>query len=333
MTIAPQFRAFLDAEAALGLSRLSQLSPAAARAQAVRHTELIGPGPDVAALDELLIPVADATIRARRYVPISTNPYGEWGTLVWFHGGGWVLGGLKSHDAVCRTLAAQSGVRVIAVDYRLAPEYPFPVPLEDCWSALRWIAARAPQPVIVGGDGAGGNLAAVCALRARDAGAPRLAAQVLVYPVTDHDFATASYTVHGGQGTLLGRAEMEWFWDHYLPEGPARDDWQASPLRAAELTRVAPAIMVLAGHDPLLDEGRAYAARLRAAGVSVSEHQYGGAIHPFFQFVGVFDQSDEAVFKVALEVGALAFWPEVLLRRVGRSVTRGWRRIDRAFRR
>jgi acetyl esterase len=243
---------------------------------------------------DLHLVVSGGWILARSYVPAIAR-----GTVVWFHGGGWVLGGLQSHEALCRLLAHESECEVVAVEYRLAPEHPFPTPLEDCWQALCQIGRRTCRPLVVGGDSAGGNLAAVCARRARDAGGPKLVAQVLVYPVTDHDFTTASYVEYDEGEALLGRREMEWFWEHYVPQPTTRDDPDVSPLRADELSGLPPAVMVLAAYDPLLDEGRAYADRLRRAGVSVDEWIYGDMIHGFVELAGILSTGRDAVRHVA----------------------------------
>lgn len=190
--------------------------------------------------------------------------------------------------------------------YRLAPEHPNPTPLEDCWDALRWIAAQWPSaPLIVGGDSAGGNLATVCALRARDRGGPELALQVLVYPITDRDMTTASYREHGEDPLLLlGAKDMAWFFDHYLPAGADRDDPEVSPLHAHDLSGLPGAIVVTDEYDPLRDEGLAYAERLRDAGVAVTLHHYEDMMHVFFQFVNVFERGDEAVEQVGQDIRA-----------------------------
>src|SRR5690349_1549625 len=238
-------------------------TPAAARADAAGLAALIGRGPDVAGVHD----VAIGPIPARVYAPEDPQA-----TVVWFHGGGWVIGGLHTHDAMCRTLANAAQARVVSVAYRLAPEHRFPTALEDAWTALRWVAATYPEaPLVVGGDSAGGNLAAVCALRARDRGGPALALQVLVYPITDHDLATRSYRERG-DGPSLTRRAMEWFWDQYVPDPAQRANPEVSPLRAVDLSGLPPAVLVSAEHDPLLDEGRAYAQRLRDAGVAVTVH-------------------------------------------------------------
>jgi acetyl esterase len=299
LALHPQVKAFIGT-ADPSRPKLHELEPEAARAQAAGVVSLIGPGPEVADVHDVVIPVRGATIPARIYAPRRSR-----GTLVWFHGGGWVVGGLDTHDPMCRTLADAARCTVVSVAYRLAPEHPFPIPLEDAWAALLWVSANHPStPLVVGGDSAGGNLAAVCALRARDRGEPALALQVLVYPVTDHDMTTASYIERGGEDALMGRRSMEWFWDQYAPDPAVRANPEASPLRAHDLSGLPPAVVVTAEYDPLRDEGRAYAQRLRQAGVAVSAHHYADMGHPFFAFVNVFQRSDEAVARVAQQIRA-----------------------------
>jgi acetyl esterase len=289
---------FLEMVEQAGLP-LYELSPEDARAQAHAQVELIGPGPEVAAVDDITVPVREGAIPARRYEPESSTA-----TLVWFPGGGWVLDGLGTHDAMCRRLANVAGSTVICVGHRLAPEHQFPAPLDDCWDALNWAAEQQPSvPLMVGGDSSGGNLAAVCALRARDRGGPALALQVLVYPVTDHDTATASYVEHGADG-LVGRQEMEWFWNHYLGDIAQRENPEASPLRASDVSRLPPAIVAVAGYDPLRDEGLAYAERLRAAGTDVTLRRYDDVFHGFFSMVNVLERGDEAVDAVGGDIRA-----------------------------
>jgi acetyl esterase len=299
MTLHPQAVAFFEYAAASGFPPLHALSPEQAR-EMVDGGEAIGPGPAVAVVRDVAVPVRDGEIAVRVY-----SPEGPRALIVWFHGGGWVVGGLDSHDAMCRMLANASGAGVISVAYRRAPEHRFPVALEDCWDALGWSAREWPRlPLIVGGDSAGGNLAAVCAIRARDRGGPDLAAQILVYPIVDHDMTRASYAEHGDEDLMLGTEDMAWFFGHYLPVPSERDDPEVSPLRAPDLAGLPPAIVVIDEYDPLRDEGRAYAARMREAGVEVIEHFYEDMPHAFFQFVNVFERGDEAVAQVGADVRA-----------------------------
>lgn len=300
MALHPQARALLEQAAQSDQTPLYELDPPAARAQAAIMTEFVGAGPELPQVQDLQISVAGATIGVRRYVPEQVT-----GTIVWLHGGGWVIGDLDSHDAMCRMLARESKCEVIAVDYRRAPEHPFPVPLEDCWEALGWAADQAAgRPLILGGDSAGGNMAAVCALRARDRDGPALTLQVLVYPVTDYEMASPSYVEYGtGPDTYLTTDEMSWFWEQYIPEPDARGNPEASPLRA-DHAGVAPAVVVTAGHDPLRNDGLAYVEALRAAGVRVAHHAYDDMIHSFFALVNVLERGDEAVARVGGEIRA-----------------------------
>jgi acetyl esterase len=228
--------------------------------------------------------------------------------VLYFHGGGWVIGSLNTHSRPCRGLARRAGCLVVSVDYRLAPEHPFPAGLEDCWAATVWASENAAEiggdahKVAVAGDSAGGNLAAVIALRARDRGTP-LAMQVLVYPNTDFRLDTESCLAYG-QGYGLSRGALGTYWDYYVPDPSRRSDPEVSPLRARDLTDVAPAWIMVCEFDPLRDEGVAYAERLRAAGVAVTLRDYDGMIHGIFRLGAVIDQGDEAVGEAAAALRA-----------------------------
>jgi acetyl esterase/lipase len=302
MALHPQAKAFLAGMEASGAPPLHELTPEEARAATGVITELIGAGPPVATVEDFAIATTAGTIGARRYVPEDATA-----TILWIHGGGWVICDLETHDAVCRLLAASSGARVIAVDYRRAPEHPFPAPLEDCWDALGAVAADSGDaPLIIAGDSAGGNMSAACALRARERGGPELALQVLVCPVVDRDMTKASYREHGsGPDLFLTAADMEWFWNHYVPEPAARSVPDASPLRAQDLSSLPPAIVITAEYDPLRDEGIAYAQRLQAAGVPVTHRHHEDMFHDFFSFVNLIDAGNEAVERVGGEIRTL----------------------------
>jgi acetyl esterase len=212
-----------------------------------------------------------------------------------------VLGSVTTAHGVCATLARESGCTVVSVDYRLAPEHRFPAAVDDAWAAMRWVFEHgrelgAAGPVAVGGDSAGGNLAAVTALRARDERMP-VALQLLVYPVTDADLDTTSYT-DNATGYWLTRDGMKWFWEQYVPEGD-RYHPDASPLRAGDLSGVAPALVITAEYDPLRDEGEAYADRLSQAGVAVTLSRYDGLIHAFFRLPAVIDRANDALQEAA----------------------------------
>jgi acetyl esterase len=255
-----------------------------------------GDAPPVAHVEDRVVAGPHGDIPVRVYRP-SDEP--DLPLFVWLHGGGWTLGSVDIHDPITRTLANGAGCIVVSVDYRLAPERPFPAPLDDAWAALRWVGEHAvdlggdPARLAVGGDSAGGNLSAVCALLARDAGAPRLALQVLVYPVTDHGFATGSYR-DNGEGYLLEAKQMQWFYDCYTRGGADPNDWRISPLRAPSHAGVAPAMVVTAEFDPLRDEGNAYARALETAGVPTELREYPGMIHAFFGLPVAFDDAKVA---------------------------------------
>jgi acetyl esterase len=218
--------------------------------------------------------------------------------LVWFHGGGWTIGSLDSHDRLCRTLAARCGCALVSVDYRLAPEHPYPAAVEDAWTATLW-ASRRFAGLAIGGDSAGGHLAAVVAVRARDRGLP-LALQALVYPATDGGLDTPSFREHADVPNLT-REVMHWFWDQFCPV-ERRAEPEASVLRALDLRGVAPAFVLTAEYDVLRDEGEAYARRLLDAGVPVMLTRYEGQIHGFLRMPAVIERAREAIDQVAESV-------------------------------
>jgi acetyl esterase len=228
------------------------------------------------------------------YVPLRvlTPPGRPRGVIVYYHGGGWVLGGLDDSDALGRWLARRARCVVVLVDYRLAPEYRFPTAVDDSWAALQWTAARltelagGPVPLIAAGDSAGGNLAAVMAQRARTAGGPPIAVQVLAYPVTDCDLEATSYRDPANQ-LMLTTDAMAWFWDHYAPDPAARLHPDASPLRAGFFYQLPPAVILTAEHDVLRDEGELYATQLVKVRVPVLHQRFAGQMHGFFTMTGL----------------------------------------------
>jgi acetyl esterase len=294
----PQAQQVLDGKAASGAPPLWELSPDEARAGVEISTSIIPVGPDLDSVRDIDIPTRGGSVRARVYSPSARAP----GVVVYYHGGGWVVGSVGAWDSSVRALAAASGCDVVSVDYRLAPEHVFPAAADDAYDALAWIASPSGlaggRPVVVAGDSAGGNLAAVAALRARDPGGPAIALQVLVYPVTDSDLDRRSYLEYDGDEFIVNRRDMVWYWDHYLPDRAARRHTDASPLRAEDLSGLPPAYIITAEHDPLRDEGFAYAERLRDARVPVEHRHYGSQIHGFFTFTGVLDDADKAVSDV-----------------------------------
>lgn len=219
--------------------------------------------------------------------------------LLYLHGGGWVIGAPETHEDICRTLANDAGAVVVAPDYRLAPEHPFPAAIEDCAATLAWMEEQATalginaNRILVAGDSAGGNLAAVIALLARDGQAPAILGQVLIYPVADQQQTSDSYRRYATDFGLTTQA-MRWFRDHYLPDETSRLDWRASPLHASSLKGTAAAVVILAGHDVLFDEGRAYAERLEAE-ANVRCHTWPGQIHGFLSMGRAIPEAREAL--------------------------------------
>jgi acetyl esterase len=275
--------------AASGAQPLHEITPKEARDRTATMRGQAPPGPDLAAVRDTRVPVPGGQVPLRVLTP-SSRPRG---VIVYYHGGGWVLGGLDDSDALGRRLAHRTQCVVVLVDYRLAPEYRFPTAVEDSWAALAWTAARltelagGPVPLIVAGDSAGGNLAAVVAQRARAAdGEPRIALQVLIYPVTDCDLEATSYRDPDNQ-LMLTKEAMAWFWDHYAPDPAARLHPDASPLRAGLFYDLPPAVIITAEHDVLRDEGELYATQLMKVGVPVLCQRFAGQMHGFFSMAGV----------------------------------------------
>ncbi|MDB5802747.1 MAG: hypothetical protein JWN73_69 [Betaproteobacteria bacterium] len=249
-------------------------TPAARRQRYEDITRLLEtPAPAGLTLRDVTLPLEGREIKARLYYPDATLAGGKPGVLVFFHGGGWVTGSLYTHDGLCKRIAAQSGLAVVSIDYRLAPEHPFPAPCDDAHDSLAWVATHAgelgvdPARIAVGGDSAGGHLAAVSALTARERG-PGLKFQWLIYPTIVPDFSLASY-IEFGQGPGLTQADMEWYWRQFLNGGLECPEYRASPMRAETLEGLPPAYVMVAGVDPLRDEGLEYAELLQEKGVPV----------------------------------------------------------------
>ena len=284
MPMDPQVQVLLDLMGAAGGAPLSSETLAATRegfGMLVMMTA--GEGPDTVAVRDETISGPHGDIPLRIYTPRGA---GSRGAVLFLHGGGWTIGSAAAYDPIAKIVADGADVVVVSVDYRLAPEHPFPVPYDECWVALEWLSANAsslgaePSRLAVMGDSAGGNLAAVMALRARDEGGPTIAAQILIYPVTDSDLDRGSY-VENGTGYFLERSTMQFFWDCYTAAGADPTDPRLSPLRAESLADLPSALVVTAEFDPLRDEGEAYAAALAAAGVEVEQQRYDGMIHGF----------------------------------------------------
>jgi acetyl esterase len=295
--IHPQARAVIEYLSGLGTPSIDQVPAAEARRQ-YRETRaaLRPPAPNLRHVHDLHA----GGVPVRLYRPTERILP----AFVFFHGGGWVVGDLDTHDVVCRQIAEQAHAVVVAVDYRLAPEHPFPAAVDDAWNATAWIAAHAVElgidasRIAVGGDSAGGGLAAVVALLARDSRTLRLSSQVLIYPVTDLRAESPSYSEYA-DGYFLTRAGMRWYIAQYAPAVEAIHDWRASPLLAPWVHGVAPALIIGAELDPLVDEGAAYARRLQGARVPVEYHLLDGMIHGYLTMGGKIDAANHTVALTA----------------------------------
>ena len=296
MPVDPQLQPFLDARNAQ--PPLDNLSLEEARARYKVHP-LPGARADrVASAADRTIPGPGGPLGLRVYTPFGANPFP---LLVFFHGGGFAVCDLGTHDALCRNLCAGAGCVVASADYRLAPEHRFPAAADDCLAATRWAAEHAaelgadPARVAVGGDSAGGNLAAVTALRVRDEGGPRLAGQLLAYPTTDALPDTMPSLVQNSEGYGLTSQDIAWFWGHYLNDLSEAGNPHASPLRAADLRGLPPALIQTAEYDPLRDEGELYGERLREADVPTTVSRRGSMIYGFLFFPGLVGAADAAL--------------------------------------
>ncbi len=287
MALDPESQRLIDLMAAADRPAWNTLTPEAARALYLSlRPGAQGPMPDDVAVTDRSIAGPGGALPLRLYRPKAAAPGEALPALVYAHGGGWVFGNLDSHDVLCAQLALQAGIAVVAIDYRLAPDARFPGAFDDVVAGLRWVAANGPTVGIdparlaIGGDSAGGNLAAAVALWARDNNGPKLKLQLLAYPVTDAVARTDSYR-RFDDGYGLNAATMEWFFDHYVPKKDERTDYRVSPMRAKNLGGLPPALVVTAGYDPLRDEGRAYAWRLQQEGTLADLVEFGGMLHGF----------------------------------------------------
>jgi len=302
------FRAFQEA----GRPAYETLSPQEAREYYLQARLVTNPDPpELKSVEPLSIPSPHGSIPARIYTPKTLRQAdGLAGGLVFFHGGGWVIGDLDSHDVACRKLAVEGQLVVISVDYRRAPEHKFPAAVEDAIGATAWIAAHArglgidAARLLVGGDSAGGNLAAVVALAARDGNGPAICGQVLIYPATDFAMTHASHR-EPETSILLTHSVIRWFRDHYLNGEADVGDWRASPARASTLAGLPPAYVLTAGADPLRDEGDEYAKRLKQAGVAVTHRTFPGQFHGFFTMGKLLQQANVAVSEIGVWLRAL----------------------------
>jgi len=292
----PQVQALLAQMRAAGFPALSSMSPEQCRVV----TSAMSAGATIPEIGETRDVVCGG-VPCRLYRPLGSSASDELGVIVWYHGGGWVIGSVDGSDRTCRAIANASGCAVVSVDYRLAPEHPFPAATDDSFAALVGVAAAAGElginasRIAVGGDSAGGNLAAVTALRARDEGGPAIAFQLLVYPVTDGSQSSASYT-ENATGYFLEKDDMTWFFDLY---GGPRDHWQVSPIAADDFSGLPAALVITASHDPLRDEGEAYGRALLDAGVKATVTRYPGMIHGFFSMTDPLDDARVAQAEAA----------------------------------
>jgi acetyl esterase len=305
----PTSQLAVKAEALAGVPDLSALSVADARTQIGALASLLtGPMLPLARVEDLTIPGPAGDLPARLFADTPDQDAG--GLLVYYHGGGHVVGTLDTHDSACRFLAKHAGVGVLSVDYRLAPEHPYPAAVDDSVAALTWASENAerigfdPSRIAVGGDSAGGNLAAVVALAAKAGEAPLPAFQLLIYPVCDYVEKRRSYELFK-EGFFLTAAEMDWYRDHYLPDRDAAHEWRVSPLRAPDHSGLPPAYILTAGFDPLRDEAEDYARLLTAAGVPTALHRHDGLLHSFVNQTSLHRGARDAMLEAcgALRLG------------------------------
>jgi acetyl esterase len=300
----PQARKLLDLIADSGIPPTHTLAPADARRFYLERRRFTQPdAPEVAQVRDLSADGPHGPVPLRLYRPAGAAP-GALPVLVYYHGGGWVIGDLDTHDVLCRQLANGSGCAVVAVDYRMGPEHRFPAAVDDCIAATRWVSRHAASLGIdaarlaVGGDSAGGNLAAVVAIAARDAGDLPVAFQLLIYPATDQRRIAPSHTTNA-QGYLLTADSMRYYHDHYIDDPKHDLDWRASPLLAEDLSRLPPSLVLVAGYDPLRDEGVQYAQRLSESGSRATLVSFERQIHGFVPMGRALDEANEAVAMCA----------------------------------
>ncbi len=299
LTLDPQAQFILDLAERSGRPLLESLDPPEARAQYAQMIAAVSEEPPTGlSVEDGAIPGPGGDMPARFYRPEGIP--GQLPVLIYFHGGGYVIGDRDTHDIPCRRLSLGAACLVVSVDYRLAPEHPFPAAVDDAWAATRWVVEHAadlgadPDRVAVGGDSAGGNLAAIVCHLAKSEGGPKLVFQLLIYPCTD---LTGSLPSHEtlGQGYRLTADLMNWFMQHYFRDGGDRRQMIASPLFADDFSGLPPALVLTAGYDPLRDEGSAYADVLRAGGVETELMEYGGMIHGFICMGGLVDAAAESM--------------------------------------
>jgi acetyl esterase len=302
MPLDPQAKEYIDATLRMALPPLPAISLAEGRARAAKALTYASAREEMAQVRDMVIPGPGGPLRARHYIPSANGPLP---TVLFFHGGGWVLNNLDTHDHVCRLLANLSGCAFFSVDYRLAPEHKFPAGVEDAWAALNWLAKHGgdievdPSRLAVAGDSSGATLAAVIAARARHSENIRLACEALIYPPTDHWTADTNSYRDNGRDYLLTRDLMIWFWEKYLPTDAPLDNPEICPLRAPDLKGMPPTLLVTAEYDPLRDEGEAYGRRLESAGVPTTVTRYYGMLHGFIMHFTIMDQGRTCLKQVA----------------------------------
>ncbi|MFT7577920.1 MAG: acetyl esterase [Alphaproteobacteria bacterium] len=310
MTLHPGAQAVLDLIAEAGRPSFEEMTVPDCREAYVNSRKSLQPDPiEVAEVKNLSMPGPGGDIALRMYRAEPAKAGELQPVIVYFHGGGWVIGDLESHDTVCRELAVRSGSTLISVDYRLAPEHVFPAAADDAIAATKWVADNAADlgvdenRMAVAGDSAGGNLAAVAAIGVRDAGGPNIRFQALLYPVTDFDLTRPSYEENGTRPPVKTET-MAWFRDLYLTKPEDQKDWRAAPIHAKDLSGLAPAFVMTAGYDPLRDEGKAYADALEAAGNACTYKCFTGQIHGFLNMARINPQTFDAFAEIGSEIKA-----------------------------
>jgi len=304
MPLDPLLKTILDQMAANPAPKFADIAASDGRAMFTAMMQLVGPKDvPIGKVENLTMPGPAGDLRLRNFTPVAAGSE-PLPTLIFFHGGGFVIGDLDTHDGICRILANEAGARVIAVDYRLAPEHKYPAAVDDAIAAMNWIEANAAKlgvdanRLAVGGESAGGALAAILAQVAKEKGKPKLVFQLLMFPVTQIGGETVSLREFA-EGYFLERATLDWFFGHYLPAGADASDPRISPLLAANFAGLPPAYVMLGGFDPLHDEGSQYAEKLRAAGVGVAVADYPDMVHTFIYFEALLPQAHEALVAAA----------------------------------